>query len=284
MDSKSNQVVYAPLTLNQQDDAEPVAVTAEVIGLPTVQVQAPSDLPAGYQLTVDINGEVTVVSVPAGGVQAGETFQGTVVGPDKSAAVDTSSPFNIPVGGWRDGIFDCCNHGCCHTSCCTAYWCPNLAVGQLMTRMGLDWTGSPVPTNRYATGWSPFKLMVALTVAYFAMYLFVNTIIQVYVEPTDAGAPPHIPGWIIFLLGLRSLLAFMFSVYVLFAMIRTRMYIRKKYAIREQYCSGCDDCCLSFWCSCCTVSQMDRHTADYRQLNASCCSETGLSQQAAHIV
>lgn len=63
MDSKSNQTVYAPLSLNQENDEETVAVTGEVIGLPTVQVQAPSDLPAGYQLTVDINGIDTVVSV-----------------------------------------------------------------------------------------------------------------------------------------------------------------------------------------------------------------------------
>lgn len=220
---------------------------------------------------------------PDGGVQDGETFQATVVGPSKSAA-DASSPFNVPVGGWRDGIFDCCTRGCCHTTCCRAYWCTGLAVGQVMTRMGLDWTGAPVPTNSHAVGCSPFKLMLALTVAHWALYFFVNTLVDFYEPPTDTGAPPDMPAFLLVLVLLRSILGLAYYIYILFAMIRTRMYIRKKYAIREQYCTGCDDCCLSFWCGCCTVSQMDRHTADYRQLSAACCSETGLSQQADHVV
>ena len=31
-----------------------------------------------------------------------------------------------------------------------------------------------------------------------------------------------------------------------------------------------------FWCSCCTVAQMARHTADYETYAARCCSDTGL--------
>lgn len=283
MDSK--QTLDTPLLVNQNAEGqEPSAVAvAEVIGMPSVrvQVQAPFDLQAGYQLTVDINGQAAVVAVPDGGVLAGETFQASFV-----TTADGSG--NIPVGAWRDGIFSCCTLGCCHPSCCTAYWCPSLALGQVMTRMNLDWTGAPVPTDRRAAGWSPLKVMVALAAAYYAMHVLVDSIIQVAMVPpleTDTGteAPPDLPVWAIVLVAFRGLLAIAYSVYVLFALVRTRMYIRNKYKIRREqnYCCGADDCCVSFWCGCCTVSQMYRHTADYDVYSAVCCTETGLSP---HIV
>jgi hypothetical protein len=39
------------------------AHAVEVIGLPSVQVKAPSDLPGGYHLCVEVNGKKTLVAV-----------------------------------------------------------------------------------------------------------------------------------------------------------------------------------------------------------------------------
>jgi hypothetical protein len=46
-----------------------------------------------------------------------------------------------------------------------AIWCNMVLLGQVMTRMNLDWIGSPIG-NRTGT-WSPFKIMVTVTAVYF---------------------------------------------------------------------------------------------------------------------
>jgi Cys-rich protein (TIGR01571 family) len=187
-----------------------------------------------------------------------------------------------PVGAWRDGICDCCIQGACHPSCCISTWCYGLALGQVMTRMHLDWSVDPV---RYRPGGlSPFKIMVILMIFYYAVYTFASAVAQPYTTMSEDKTPPVIPGWVALLLGFRSLVGLGTFLYVLIARIRTRAYIRNKYAIPEQYCSGCDDCCLSFWCGCCTTAQMLRHTADYDTYRAECCSDTGISLQAPNVV
>jgi hypothetical protein len=51
---------YSPLeTVNTETEAHAV----ELIGLPLVQVKAPSDLPGGYHLCVEINGKKTLVAI-----------------------------------------------------------------------------------------------------------------------------------------------------------------------------------------------------------------------------
>jgi hypothetical protein len=52
---------YSPLETEQHTEAEAHAV--EIIGLPSVLVKAPSDLPGGYHLCVEINGKKTLVAI-----------------------------------------------------------------------------------------------------------------------------------------------------------------------------------------------------------------------------
>jgi len=79
-----------------------------------------------------------------------------------------------------------------------------------------------------------------------------------------------------------------FSIYVI---LKTRRYIRERSGIPEKSCQGCEDCCCAYWCGCCTLTQMARHTAEYETYAGQCCSETGLPVSApqlqfggAHIV
>jgi Cys-rich protein (TIGR01571 family) len=182
---------------------------------------------------------------------------------------------NFPVGAWRDGLCDCCTRGPCHASCCISSFCQNIALGQVMTRMRLSWSGDPAGYR--PGGMSPFKIMVILTIFYYFFYMFVSAVSKPYITVTYDGIPPSIPGWVPLLIGFRSLVALVVFLYALYVKIRTRAYIRNKYAIPEMYCSGCDDFCLSLCCGCCTTAQMLRHTADYNANRADCCSETGLS-------
>jgi Cys-rich protein (TIGR01571 family) len=182
---------------------------------------------------------------------------------------------NIPVGAWRDGVCDCCTLGPCHpTVCLSVWWFPHIALGQVMTRMRLSWSGDP--DGYRPLGLSPFKIMVILTMFYFVVSIFVHAVFRSYTTAKYGERPPPIPGWVLLLIGFRSLVGLGIFLYGLIVRIRTRAYIRNKYAIPEMYCTGCDDCCMSFCCCCCTTAQMLRHTADYDANNASCCSETGL--------
>ena len=69
------------------------------------------------------------------------------------------------------------------------------------------------------------------------------------------------------------ILYFAFFLYFFIAMCRTRQAIRARYKI-EDNCGGCSDCCCTFWCSCCTINQMARHTNDYEAYPVDCCSAT----------
>lgn len=75
-----------------------------------------------------------------------------------------------------------------------------------------------------------------------------------------------------------------FAVFLLVLVSKTRKYIRNKYQIPAQRCSCCEDLCCSFWCTCCAVAQMARHTGDYEAYRGMCCSETGLPPHAPSYV
>jgi Cys-rich protein (TIGR01571 family) len=66
--------------------------------------------------------------------------------------------------------------------------------------------------------------------------------------------------------------------YTTITLIKLRRSIRQTYKIPETACHGCEDCCCVLFCSCCTLSQMARQTADYNQRRALCCSDTGLPE------
>ena len=92
-----------------------------------IRVEAPTDLPGGYQMETDIDGQPVLVTVPKCGVLAGEIFTpsaATLLSDIHLSArgATNADKANIPVGYWRDGFWDCCKHGVCHivpwNSCC----------------------------------------------------------------------------------------------------------------------------------------------------------------------
>jgi hypothetical protein len=175
--------------------------------------------------------------------------------------------------------------GCCHPSLCMAIWCNLVLLGQVMTRMNLDWIGSPIG-NRTGT-WSPFKIFVAVTAAHLILYFANYIVVFSYTSTT----PPD--WWVYSVVTLRGVFTPVAILYALVAKIRTRAYIRRKYGVRPSVCSGCgccgggsgcDDFCASWLCSFLTTAQMDRHTADYDKYGGDCCSATGLPQYSPTIV
>lgn len=85
--------------------------------MPMVDVVAPADLPGGYHFEAEIEGKRFLATVPAGGVQQGETFTCYMRELD-SVAID------IPVGYWKDGAANICEYGCCHPVIWHSIFCP----------------------------------------------------------------------------------------------------------------------------------------------------------------
>ena len=95
---------------------------------------------------------------------------------------------------------------------------------------------------------------------------------------TVAGTFPSvlILSILLLLFSFTPLVAFMFLVYAVVLTMRTRRAVREKYAIPPSESSPWEDCCCALFCRPCVVMQMARHTADYTQHPAACCTKTGL--------
>lgn len=140
---------------------------------------------------------------------------------------------------------------------------PSVANAQIMTRMRLTWLAHP---GNEAQVLNTFKIILVLVLS----ALGIDSML------TGIG---FAIGWKIptFVGGTICLGCMLFMLYLV---IVTRRHVRHKYEITEDRCNGCEDCCCSFWCGCCTVAQMMRHTADYQSYRGSCCTTTGLPDHA----
>jgi hypothetical protein len=76
-------------------------------------------------------------------------------------------------------------------------------------------------------------------------------------------------------------------IYFFYLVMSTRKEIQQTYAIRDEDTtlnSEMENALLSIACSCCTISQMGRHTADYSTYRDNCCSSTGLPRHLEVLV
>lgn len=262
-----------------------------------VQVIAPSTLEEGYTFDAVHDGYVFPVTVPQGGVKAGESFSVPFVPPPEDAVVETifhaeaipiatevtpmlpttstnesaatmytiTSSSTAPLGHWRDGLCDCCAPGCCHASCLNALCFRQILMGQVLVRMQLTWCGFPAKSR--AQYKQTFHTLLWLTVGYWTMWIFFHC-------DDDHGGNCH--GWRHGVLGTVRLL---WSLYTIIVMSRLRKAVRERYQIPQTQCMGCEDCCCAVFCSCCTMAQLARQTADYERQRAYCCTDTGLAEE-----
>jgi Cys-rich protein (TIGR01571 family) len=214
-------------------------------------------------------------------VKHGERFSSHAI---VDADDNDESPFSsdsTPVGDWRDGLFDCFQLGLCHPLVCLSWWCYPIALGQVLTRLKLDWFGSPTD-DKVPREWSAFRVISLVWIAYAAFHYTVGVVSFPYsANGTKSDDPPL---WSTVLMGADNGLSVAFSLYTLIVMVRARSYVRAKYSIPERDCAGCEDCCFSYFCHCCVVAQMARHINDYERYPADCCSETGLAAAAPELV
>lgn len=179
----------------------------------------------------------------------------------------------VPRGHWKDDLCACCSYGAFHPSLWNAICFPQILMAQVLTRLKLDMFASPAPEREWRM---TFKRILILVVCY---WLF-RSVFSCPDDDVDVGDDGNVfviegdcPGWRRFLVNTVTTA---FYLYTLIVMMRTRAAVRAKYEIPNERCGDAEDCCCAFWCSCCTVAQLARQTADYDQQRAVCCSDTGL--------
>jgi Cys-rich protein (TIGR01571 family) len=226
-----------------------------------VHVRAPANLPAGYTFEALLNDDPDrpfTCEVPEGGVAEGETF----LAPLAATAASGTKVIKAPTGKWKDGLCDCFSVGFCHPSIWCAFFCSKIAMAQIMTRMQLTWLGEP---GHLVATKNTFKVVVIL---WFSYIVFANSLEIVSLDYTVESIPPVITVF-------KTVGSALFTIWSLYSLCRTRQNVRAQYSIPEQQCVGCEDICCSFWCTCCTISQMARHTGEYETYPGACCSTTG---------
>jgi len=150
-----------------------------------------------------------------------------------------------------------------------------------MHRLKLTWLGNEGNPGRSA---ATFRVLAIIAAVYFCTNWGLYLAFYFLAIFGDLEGNQEEMYTAIILLYLRPVLIIALLILFVALAARTRGRIRSRYGIPERDCRGCEDCCCAFWCGCCTVSQMARHTADYENYAALCCSETGLSPNAPSIV
>jgi Cys-rich protein (TIGR01571 family) len=275
----SKQPKHPEPAFHGEDESFIATATAVVTPRPPearafVEVVAPATLPEGYTFEAQADGQPFTVTVPMGGVEEGLKFQVPV--PSGSRVLPASSS-SVPVGHWKDDLCACCGLGCFHPSLCMAYCCPMLLLAQVMTRLKLTWSAQEGGNAAQAS--STFRILAFLWIAFIGLQVIQQVLKVLSLNYEVEHGEPNVTG--AFMVLLLNLVVMAFSIFFLVITCNTRRHIREKYQIPEQQCHGCEDCCCTYWCTCCTISQMARHTGDYANHGSRWCSETGLPPSAS---
>jgi len=243
---------------------------------PYLEVVAPATLPEGYTFEAEANGHSFTVKVPVGGVEEGQKFSVPFPAGANGYSGSAIPRASVPVGHWKDELCDCCKLGAIHPAVWNACCCPLVLVGQVMHRLKLTWLGDE---GSIAQTTATFRILLLMTIIYHIisviMYWLPLAFLDEYRRPTDT--------YVKIVYG-RYILIGLFGIFTIILTCKTRRRIRERYSIPERQCKGCEDFCCAYWCTCCTVAQMARHTADYETYAGLCCSETGMPPHAPSIV
>lgn len=154
-------------------------------------------------------------------------------------------------------------------------------MAQILTRMRMNWLGSP--TTEY--DWHmTFRRIAIIVVVYYVLSLLLQPDYTEVITTEDGTATViqhEGPLWKSISYNIAS---FSFGLYTLIVMIRLRAAVRNKYEIPTKRCGGAEDCCCVFFCGCCTVGQLARQTANYEEIRAVCCTDTGLPPSMQTII
>ena len=168
-------------------------------------------------------------------------------------------------GSWKDGLFDCCRNGLCHPSLVCAFFCPQILMAQVLTRLKMNWLGDRAPEHEWK---STFRTMLWILGAYW--------ILTMLLSPSKSAEASFLQSV------LYRLLGWALTIYTLVVLTKVRRQVRLLFdiPIQSRLLGQGEDVCLSFWCGCCVVSQLARQTCDYDEEKAAWWSSTGLQSSS----
>jgi len=157
------------------------------------------------------------------------------------------------VGGWKSGIMSCFD--VCFPSTCMAMFCPCISLagtasrfnimggfGPVLALFGFFYLGEIITSIVYSASYqlhaADYYFSTSYRITYASYYTYDKT---------------------------SLVLCFVFQVLAICALMYFRIRFRALFRIPG---SAFEDCCCSFWCSCCTIVQMATHAETYK--NGSC--------------
>ncbi|CAB9520713.1 expressed unknown protein [Seminavis robusta] len=179
---------------------------------------------------------------------------------------DESRQQTVILGKWKTPLFACLSPKAWCTSSlpCMSCCCGSIVMGQLMTRLRLNWLAR-LDHERYNR---TFGILVAITFCYFCTVAF----------------------------GIGGFVYPFFCLVIVLLGMRVRALMRQHYRIPARYCCpkvtcgypekiiAWEDFCCLFWCTCCATVQMAQQTHDDKEYPYECFSPTGLPPHASEIV
>jgi len=228
--------------------------------LPIVDVVAPSDLPGGYQFEAELNGKRFLATVPDGGIRKGQTFY---------CYMKETNEEGIPVGRWRDGPFDCFKYGIRHPMLLLSFFCPLLALAQVMDRVGLDITGKKPIHNTPQDGlWSPRGMAISILCFWAGLNL---TIVSGFEYKLHSFVSVSAADFLSIILVNASM-----TVFTIYTTINTRDSLMERYQIPVGRLGSRIETIKSIILFPLTIAQMGRHTTSYEHYEGVWCNATGI--------
>jgi hypothetical protein len=181
-----------------------------------ISVLAPSSLPPGYELHVESReSKGFTVIVPQGGVREGDIFLAPIPHGYKMEELT-----DVPTGKWKDGICDLFRYGVCQPALFCAFFCTDIAMGQIMQRMRLSWTGNRTVGGRAL---NTFRTVLILCVCYGIFDTALGVYIAASMNVTENGyyyyyvsnVSPTIPI-------IRNVVGVLFTLWSIYALYKTR--------------------------------------------------------------
>eukprot|EP00549_Striatella_unipunctata_P002381 CAMPEP_0118705752 /NCGR_PEP_ID=MMETSP0800-20121206/20065_1 /TAXON_ID=210618 ORGANISM="Striatella unipunctata, Strain CCMP2910" /NCGR_SAMPLE_ID=MMETSP0800 /ASSEMBLY_ACC=CAM_ASM_000638 /LENGTH=304 /DNA_ID=CAMNT_0006607987 /DNA_START=91 /DNA_END=1005 /DNA_ORIENTATION=+ len=295
-DSKGSYSHLSQSLVHSEVDEE-MDTAKKATATPIVEVVAPSDLAEGYELQVTVNGAVTKIKVPQGGVVKGQRFSAPLPTAERpilsspELVPPPSSNSSIPVGHWRDDTFDCFKYGFFHAHLWNAMCCTPILLAQLMTRLQLDVLGRP---RDIASTTGTFQKILAVVVVFWTSrillaWIISATTITVVMQSYDSNNNEFVDNEIgtkgsgdLFRM-IRDVSNVTYAICVVLVLMNIRKHVRRKFAIPESsfFPKGLEDILCSLFCMGCTAAQIARHNDEQP---AGCCTENGINEKQHMIV
>lgn len=246
------------------------------------KVVCPASVMGGAEIDVWVNGKKVTVTVPPGGAKRGETFEVPDPLEDTPSSAESPSPPSRERRSrrartttstdrdddsdnrrqWRDGLLDCFSLGVFHPSLCMSFWCPLIAVGQLLTRLKLNWLGQRRSSNQ-----SAILILALLSLAAMKVDLFFSLIVA-RSEDLEVTVASRV---------FRSIFSWGLFIFWVVVLYNIRRFVRERDGISPH--QACPAYLKILFCPTLVTAQLMRHTAYYPEHKGAYFTLDGLAQQ-----